>query len=296
MELQWPLILFTTFGAWSAGTFAAQCLYLLRGEGKRAQMPALITSVVLLVLGGIAVFFHLEHWERIFNGFGHISSGITHELIAIVLLGLVMVVYFVYLKRSENAKTDPDVPKWLLYGGIAMSAILVCVMGHAYMMPSRPTWDLVLQAASLIGAACAFGPATMSVICTLREDKAELNVQANIIGQIANAALLVIFLIGMQFASSNIEQVAYWFDPTSPTQRIAGTGNTEPFAGASLSVAIISILAALAGVGSVFMAKNKGDKADWKVWGVVGVSCVLVSAVALRAVFYMTGVSIFPFF
>ena len=43
----------------------------LGGQGTRAQMPALITSAVLLVVGGIAVFFHLEHWERIFNGFGH---------------------------------------------------------------------------------------------------------------------------------------------------------------------------------------------------------------------------------
>ena len=75
MELQWPLILFTTLLAWAAGVFGAQCLYALRGQGTRAQMPALITSAVLLVVGGIAVFFHLEHWERIFNGFGHITSG-----------------------------------------------------------------------------------------------------------------------------------------------------------------------------------------------------------------------------
>ena len=59
MELQWPLILFTTLLAWAAGVFGAQCLYALRGQGTRAQMPALITSAVLLVVGGIAVFFHL---------------------------------------------------------------------------------------------------------------------------------------------------------------------------------------------------------------------------------------------
>ena len=88
MELQWPLILFTTLLAWAAGVFGAQCLYALRGQGTRAQMPALITSAVLLVVGGIAVFFHLEHWERIFNGFGHLSSGITQELIAIVVLAV----------------------------------------------------------------------------------------------------------------------------------------------------------------------------------------------------------------
>ena len=91
MELQWPLILFTTLLAWAAGVFGAQCLYALRGQGTRAQMPALITSAALLVVGGIAVFFHLEHWERIFNGFGHLSSGITQELIAIVVLLILLI-------------------------------------------------------------------------------------------------------------------------------------------------------------------------------------------------------------
>ena len=42
MELQWPLILFTTLLAWAAGLFAAQCVWALRGKGARAQMPALI--------------------------------------------------------------------------------------------------------------------------------------------------------------------------------------------------------------------------------------------------------------
>ena len=37
-------------------------------------------------------------------------------------------------------------------------------------------------------------------------------------------------------------------------------------------------------------------KKDWKVWGAVCVACVLVSALALRVVFYMTGISIYPFF
>lgn len=56
MELQWPLILFTTFISASAGLFAAQGCYALAGEGRKAQLPALITSVVIMAIGGIAVF------------------------------------------------------------------------------------------------------------------------------------------------------------------------------------------------------------------------------------------------
>ena len=71
MELQWPLIIFTTLVAWSAGLFGTQALMAAFGTGKRAQVPAWICSAVLLAAGGIAVFFHLEHWERIFNGNQH---------------------------------------------------------------------------------------------------------------------------------------------------------------------------------------------------------------------------------
>lgn len=80
MEMQWPLILFTLFMAWSAGVFGASAVLSLARTGRRVQMPALITSVVLLIVGGVAVFFHLEHWDRIFNGFGNPTSGITQEL------------------------------------------------------------------------------------------------------------------------------------------------------------------------------------------------------------------------
>ena len=121
MELQWPLILFTTFVAWCAGLFGAQALAALRGEAKNSQMISWIVAAVLLVIGGISVFLHLEHWERIFNGFGHITSGITQELICIVLLAIVAVVYLVMLRKSGEG----SVPAWCAIAAIIVSAALV---------------------------------------------------------------------------------------------------------------------------------------------------------------------------
>ena len=213
MELQWPLILFTTLLAWAAGLFGAQCLWALRGRGAKAQMPALIVSVALLAVGGIAVFFHLEHWERIFNGFGHMTSGITQELIAIIVLAAVMVVYFVYLRRSGDEGT---VPAWLSGIGIAVAAVLVIVMGHSYMMASLPAWNSLLQIASLLGAACAFGPATMAVICAVRDEASDLTARANIVGQCVNVVLVAAYLVAMQATGGAYTQVEFWFDPTSP--------------------------------------------------------------------------------
>ena len=59
MELQWPLIIFTTLVAWSAGVFGTQGALAIGGHACRSQMPLLAISVALLAVSGIAVFFHL---------------------------------------------------------------------------------------------------------------------------------------------------------------------------------------------------------------------------------------------
>ncbi len=120
MEIQIPLVIFTSFLAWAAGVFGTQCILALQKRGGAVQLPALIFSVVVLAVGGIAVVFHLTHPFNLFNGFGHLSSGITQELIAIVLLAVAMVLFFLMLRRSE----DNTVPQWLAVVGI--------VPAHAY--------------------------------------------------------------------------------------------------------------------------------------------------------------------
>ena len=161
MELQWPLIIFTTLVAWSAGLFGTQALMAAFGTGKRAQVPAWICSAVLLAAGGIAVFFHLEHWERIFNGFGHLTSGITQELIAIVVLAVVAVAYLVLMRKSDDGAS---VPKWLAWASVALSVALVAVMAHSYTMAARPAWDSVLWILYVLGNACVLGPATFRLL------------------------------------------------------------------------------------------------------------------------------------
>ena len=101
MELQWPLILFTTLTAWGCGVLGGAGALALKGAGKKSQQLLAILSCVLLAVGGIAVFFHLQHWERIFNGFGHITSGITQELIGCVALAIVIVAWFVVLRGGK---------------------------------------------------------------------------------------------------------------------------------------------------------------------------------------------------
>ncbi|MEG1168023.1 MAG: DmsC/YnfH family molybdoenzyme membrane anchor subunit [Gordonibacter sp.] len=291
MELQWPLIIFTTLVAWSAGLFGAQAVMALRGAGKKAQLPALICSVALLAVGGIAVFFHLEHWERIFNGFGHITSGITQELIAIVVVVIVMVAYFVLLRKSDDGGT---VPKWLAMVAIAMSVVLVAVMAHSYTMAARPAWDSLLWLAYVVGNACVLGPATMSIIMVARgDDLAPVELPA-LAGAAANAVAAVAFAVFLQMSGSAFAQVGNYFDPTQPTKAMADAAGVIAGQAPLLWMGAV-VVGALVPLVAVFMAKRKGDASGWKLWGVAAIAAALAGAVCLRVVFYERGMCVFIF-
>ena len=310
MELQWPLILFTTFVAWSAGLFGAQGAAALAGEGRRAQMPALIGSAALLAVGGVAVFFHLEHFERIFNGFGNPTSGITQELVCVVVVGALMVVAFVVLRRAAGGDEAPALPKWLAALMIAAAALLVLVTGHSYMMAARPAWDSLLGPLTLLGAACAAGPLTFAAIGAIaggadgavaggapgaapaRAAGRAVGIAA-IVGSAANAALSVAYLVFMAASTASHTAVGYYFDPTHPTAGMVDVSALSPFAAGSLPVAVVAVVAALAPVACAIAGRKTGN---WKVWGAAGALCAVAGAVALRMAFYSAGASVYLFY
>ena len=302
MELQWPLIIFTTLVAWSAGLFGAQALAALRGDGGRAQMASLVASVVLLAVGGIAVFFHLEHWERIFNGFGHLTSGITQELIAIVVVVALMVVYFVFLRKGSG------VPKWLAALSLAMSVVLAVVMAHSYTMAARPAWDSVLWILAVLGEACVLGPVSFLVILaasstmaagdpgeqpTMRaaDDEGPAGL-ISLVGALVNAVTAAAFAVFLQLSAGSFATVGYYFDPTHPTKAMADAAATV--AGqAPLLWAGAVLVGALVPLAACFLGRKSGN---WKLWGAVALVAALVGALCLRIAFYNLGLSVFMFY
>ena len=296
MELQWPLILFTTFVAWSAGLFGAQGAAALAGEGRRAQMPALIGSAALLAVGGVAVFFHLEHFERIFNGFGNPTSGITQELVCVVVVGGAHDVR--RLRRCcagrPAATAAPALPKWLAALMIAAAALLVLVTGHSYMMAARPAWDSPLGPLTLLGAACAAGPLTFAVIEAARGEAAgRATALFSLVGSIANLAASVAYLAFMEMASASYTDVGYYYDPTHPTAGMVDVSALSPFAGESVAMVAVAVVAAAVPVVAALVGRKTGN---WKVWGAAGALCAVAGAVALRMAFYSAGASVYLFY
>ena len=265
MELQWPLILFTTLTAWACGVFGAQGVLALKGAGKKSQQLLAVVSCVLLALGGIAVFFHLQHWERIFNGFGHITSGITQELIAIVVFVIVAVAYFVMARKSADGGT---LPKWMAVLAIVISVVLAAVCAHSYMMPARPAWNSVLEVLSIVGAACLLGPATVAVALAAKgEDAAELGVPA-VVGSAVGAVCTAAYAAYVQMSAGSFTEVGCYFDPTHPTKAMVDAGAAIGDQAALLWLGAVAI-GAIVPLACCLLAKKKGGAASWKLFGAV---------------------------
>ena len=292
MELQWPLILFTTLTAWACGVFGGAGVLALKGAGKKSQVALTVASVVLLALGGIAVFFHLQHWERIFNGFGHITSGITQELIAIVVFVVIAVAYFVALRKSADGGT---VPAGLAWAAIAISVVLAAVCAHSYMMPARPAWNSVLEVASIVGAACLMGPATCAVVLAARGDDAAPCGLPAVVGSAVGAVCTAAYAAFMQTSGGAFTQVGNYFDPTHPTKAMADVGAVAGEQAALLWLGAV-VVGAIVPLACCALARKKGGAASWKAFGAVAVVAALAGSIFLRVAFYNMGLSVFALY
>lgn len=282
MEIQIPLVLFTTLLAWSAGIFASQGIFAIKKQGAKCQMECLIAALVTLAVGGIAVVFHLAQPLHIFNGFGNPTSGITQELVAIVLLGIWMVVYFVMIRQSD----DGNVPAWCGAIAIVLALVLDCVMSHSYMMESRPAWNNIMQIVSIVGASCMAGPATVALIAAIKGDECSIAKPLVAAGAVIGAAVNVVYLFVMNSVASQFVDLGNYFDPTHPNHAMQSVSNVSIFAAGSIAPTIVTIAALIAVVAAALIGAKKGE---WKVWGVVVVVAALVAAFALRVTFYTMG-------
>ena len=295
MELQWPLIIFTTLLAWSCGVFAAQGVLALKGEGREGQLPALIASVVLLAVSGVAVFFHLQHWERIFNGFGHITSGITQELIAIVVFVVVAVVYFAMLRKSEDGGT---VPQWLAVVAIVISVVLAVVSAHSYMMAARPAWDTVVWPLAMLLGGGAAGALTVMAMLAAKGGSSKLGGLLSTALAACSAVATVALVAVWQASAGSFADVGYHFDPTTPTSPLLDVAAETNVLSDELAPLVwlgVIVVGALTPLACAVLANKKGGK-SWLALGAAGAACAVVGAVCLRVAFYELGLSVFMFY
>ena len=287
METQWPLVIFTLFVCLTCGLLGSMAILALKGQGRELQMPALVASFASLVIGGIGAFLHLEHWERIFNGFGHITSGITQELIGCVALAIVIVAWFVLLRRDEK-----PLPKWLAVVTLVVAVGMVCATAHSYLMPARHAWGLALVAFYL-GNACLLGPAALWFIAVLKKNEAVEGtaIQLTFVGAIVQLVGDAIYVAACAMAT--VANFGYYADPTSMTTApthvdsllsVMTTGDGALMFWLALACAVIALVCAA-------VAKKKVGAS--KTLMIIAVVVAVATSLLFRVLIYQLGYPVF---
>lgn len=120
-----------------------------------------------LAIGGLSVFFHLQHPLRMLNGFGHITSGITIELIFVNVFAIAVVLYFLMMRRSEEGVA----PKWCAVLAIVVSLALPFATGDSYLMSAIPVWDTMLLPLYYVVATVMLGGLAAMIIAGRHEGR-----------------------------------------------------------------------------------------------------------------------------
>lgn len=128
MISEFPLFLFTTLVGLAAGGYAANvaCDLVLKRSGDKRGLVFTAVCLVLLAAGSLAVTAHLHHPERVLNAFSNLSSSLTQEGIAAMVLG-VLLVADVAVQAKRKAACAP-----LRAVGAVVALAMVAVMAHAY--------------------------------------------------------------------------------------------------------------------------------------------------------------------
>ncbi len=282
MEAQWPLIIFTLFVCLTCGIFGAMSILTLKGQGRQLQFTSLISATVSLAIGGFGAFLHLEHWERIFNGFGHITSGITQELIGCVALAVIIVAWFVVLRGGK------EIPKALAWITLAVAVRMLVATGHSYLMPARPAWGIALIV-FYVANACLLGAVAMWLISIMKKDEASegSSIQFALVGSVVQLAAMAVYTIACSM--TKFADFGFYADPTSMTTApthvdsllaIMVSGDGALMFWCSIACAVVALVCAIA-------AKKKVGAS--KPYMIIAVIVAIASSILFRVLFYQLG-------
>ena len=321
MEMHLPLVLFSYFLAIASGLFFGQGVLTLKGITTRTtQYITVIGSIIAIGVGGISVFFHLQHWTRIFNGFGHLSSPITMEIIGIVIFVVVLAVYFLVFFRTE----DGIAPKWTGVLGIGMGLLMMYFVAESYVLASTPVWASPLGIVSLMLAVPAVAGPAMMILVYINEKNIQsiklfgreielggitgeqalagysISKKMTVIGILLFIIAVVIYAVQItMMGDTEYADLGFYFDPTLPDIAMVDTAAmTNVFTGdlaVLFWVGVIFFGSLVPVILTVLLFRTKDAKKQL-ILSIALLVFLSVLIICYKIMFYLLGIHVFTVF
>lgn len=259
MEIQWPLVIFSLLAGCGGATIAFIGVSEILGVGKKARIPAAITAIALLIVGGCASVLHLGQPANIMAAASNIFSfsGISLELIALGVNVIVALVYLLLARGGSEAAA-----KVVAIIGIATGLILTFFVGNGYVMESQPSWNNVALPLAYLGSGLACG-ATLFAALVGKDEEGQTKMRNLVLGSIAIALVtFVAYAVTTSLTENTV--VLFW-----------------------VGVVVVGCV----GSGACVWFSQKHPLALWAAF-----VCTIVGGVCLRATMWLLGTGFLSFF
>lgn len=291
MDVQWPLLIFGLLAGLGMGCLGFVSASVFAGKFETLRVPGLLVALVALALGGLASALHMGNPARVLYILGNLSSGITQELLATVVAGIVILALLVAVVKNASA----GVLKALAVLGLVVAVVLPFITGHAYVQGSRPAWDTLLLPVMYVGAAGAMGLLAMYLLAAVKKvpaDELALADKAAFVAMLVFAATIVLYLGAVALAP--------YQDASRSLTRVL-VGDLAPLFWGAVVVVGLAVPVVLTGLGSLRsrsqVAVDGGGAAALSTPAAIGVAlvCLVAGSVAIRMLMYLLGSSIQAF-
>lgn len=165
MEIQWSLVLFTTFVGLGCWCFVGVAIDTFLGKAKEATMVASITSIAVLIIGGLSSVTHLSHPTRMTEALSVPTSSIFVEAAGVFILMAIVAVFLVLYVR----KTSEIACKVFAVAGLVVAIVLSFSVGNSYIMVARPAWNTITLPLAYVGTAAVLGMVSYALICAIKK-------------------------------------------------------------------------------------------------------------------------------
>lgn len=290
MAVQWPLLVFSVLLGITSGIFVFLAIGELTGKFRAVRFAGAVIALACLAVGGCVSVLHMGHPERAFHLLGNLGSGLSKELFAVAIMGVIALAYMVLTRKDY-----PGASKAFGIAGGIMGLVLSPMAGASYLIAARPAWDSLTLPLMYLGAGLAFGFLLMAALVLRRAEGGDEGVLA-----------LKLALVGVVIMAVTAAAYVVWI-AVAPHQA-ASRSVARLFSG---DLAVLFWVCAVA-VGVVapvvlaVLAHSKGGSSPREgtvlpnaktlsSYLIAAFVCTAVGAVAIRVIMYAVGTSVEQF-